>query len=96
MTTPRDAMLDFVPRSAADVEMEIVDGEVLLYRPSQTRAVYLNPTASLIWGLCDGKRSVQEIILLIGQSYPDAGMDLTDDVMATLTQLQESGVLVLG
>ena len=96
MTTPQDAIIGLVPRSAADVETEVVDSEVLLYHPSQTRAVYLNPTAALIWGLCDGKRSVREIIRLIGESYPDASADLTDDVLATLNRLRESGVLVLG
>ncbi len=94
MTEPRDSMIGLIPRSATGVEMEVVDSEVLLYHPQQTRAVYLNPTAALIWGLCDGARTVRDIIRLIGESYPDAGTDLTDDVLATLTQLQESGVLV--
>ncbi len=88
-------MIDRIPIPAAHVEMEVVDEEVLLYHPQHTRAVYLSPTAAAIWGLCDGSRSVREIIRVIGESYPDAN-SLTDDVLATLNQLQESGILVIG
>jgi hypothetical protein len=91
----QNTMIDHIPVPAADVEMEVVDGEVLLYHPQQTRAIYLNPTAAVVWGLCDGSRSVREIIRVIGESYPDAG-SVTDDVLATLTRLRESGVLVAG
>jgi len=87
-------MLDCVPEPAAQIETEIVEGEVLLYHPHDTRAVYLNPTAAVIWGLCDGSRSVREIVRLIGESYPEA-VDLADHVTTTLGQLEESGVLVL-
>lgn len=96
MTIPSGAMNGLVPRAAAGVEMEVVDSEVLLYLSNEARAIYLNATAGLIWGLCDGKRSVEEIIRIIGDSYPDDGPRLADDVLATLTQLKESGVLVLG
>jgi hypothetical protein len=96
MTTPDEHAISIerVPASARDVEMEIVEGEVLLYDPQYTCAVYLNATAALIWGLCDGKRSIAEIIRLIGESYPDAG-DPTREVIAALSELRESGVLVI-
>jgi hypothetical protein len=96
MTTPDEhaTMIDRVPASARDVETEIVGEEVMLYNSENTCAVYLNETAALIWGLCDGKRSVGEIIRLIGESYPDAG-DPTQEVMAVISKLRESGVLVI-
>jgi tetratricopeptide (TPR) repeat protein len=89
-------MIAFIPKSAADIEMEVIEGEVLLYHPQQTRAIYLNPSAAVIWGLCDGTRSVREIIRLIGDSYPEAAATATDDVLRTLKELQENGVLVVG
>ena len=96
MTGSQNTMVDHIPVPAADVEMEVVEGEVLLYHPQKTCAVYLNPTAAVVWGLCNGMRSVREIIRVIGESYPDADANLTDDVLVTLNQLQESGVLVVG
>jgi Coenzyme PQQ synthesis protein D (PqqD) len=91
-----DITIDLVPRPAAEVEAEVLDGEVLLYHPWQTRAVYLNATAAVIWGLCDGNRSVREIIRMIGESYPGSAATLTDDVLVTLKELHENGLLVVG
>jgi hypothetical protein len=96
MTGLHDTIIDHIPVPAADVAVEVVDGEVLLYHPQQSRAVYLNSTAAVVWGLCDGSRSVREIIRVIGEGYPDAGANLTEDVLVTINQLQESGVLVVG
>ncbi|MFZ1883838.1 MAG: PqqD family protein [Rhodoplanes sp.] len=96
MTKLEHTMIDLIPTPAADVAAEVVEGEVLLYHPQETRAVYLNPTAAVIWGLCDGKRSAREIIRVIGESYPDAVTTLTEDVLVTLRELQANGVLVIG
>ncbi len=94
--TELETIIDQIPKPVGNVESEVIDGEVLLYHPQQTRAVYLNPTAAVVWGLCDGERSIREIIRAIDETYPDAGVDLKEDVLATLKQLQESGVLVFG
>jgi pyrroloquinoline quinone biosynthesis protein D len=89
-------MIDFIPKPIAGVETEIIEGEVLLYHPRQTRAIYLNSTAALIWGLCDGNRSAGEIIQMVGESYSDAAATLEDDVLMTLKELQRNGVLSIG
>ena len=89
-------MLDLVPRPGADVEMEVVDGEVLLYHPQRTRVVYLNSTAAIVWALCDASRPVSEIIRTIAECYPEATANLTAEVLATLIELQDNGVLVVG
>jgi hypothetical protein len=94
MTSSNDPMIDLVPKPNNDIEREIVEGEILLYHPQNAQAVYLNSTAAVIWGLCDGTRSVREIIRLIGESYPEAD-ELADQVMITLNKLRESGVLVI-
>jgi hypothetical protein len=56
MTESMGRALDPVPVPVADVKVEVIEGELLLYHPGQTRAVYLNPPAALIWSLCDGQR----------------------------------------
>jgi hypothetical protein len=86
--------IDRIPAPVPDVKVEVIDGELLLYHPRQTRAVYLNPPAAVIWSLCDGRRPVHEIIRLIGESYPESKASLTEDVLATLQQLHDNGVLV--
>jgi hypothetical protein len=90
-----NAIINLVPVPAANIELEIVEDEVLLYDPEHATVVYLSPTAAVVWGLCDAKRSVGAIIDLIREGYPDGGPDLLRDVLVTVTKLQESGVLVV-
>lgn len=85
--------LESVLAPASDVRAEVVGGELLLYHPAQTKAIYLNPSAAVIWSLCDGRRNVQEIIQLIGEGYPEARANLVEDVFATLRELCEQRVL---
>ena len=86
-------MFDLVPVPVADVKAEAIEGELLLYHARHTRAIYLNPTAAVIWSLCDGHRRVGDIIQLIGESYPESKDSLTEEVFATLAQLRDNGVL---
>jgi len=90
------AMIDSIPKPVADVATEVVAGEMLLYEPRQTRAVYLNPTAALVFGLCDGNRSVGDIMRTITECYLDDAASVSDDIFAAVKGLQASGVLVLG
>jgi predicted DNA-binding protein (MmcQ/YjbR family) len=94
-TLSRNVSIDSVPAPGADVRVEVIEGELLLYHPEQTKAIYLNPSAAVIWSLCDGRRRAQEIIDLIAESYPDSKPNLTEEVLATLEELYESRVLMV-
>jgi hypothetical protein len=94
MIPSHDTMIDLIPKPINGIEVEVVEGEVLLYHPQTTRAIYLNSSAAVIWGLCDGTRSVREMIRVISDSYPETN-DLVDHVIVTLNQLQENGALVI-
>jgi len=96
MIEAQNAMIDMVPVPVADVRVETIEGELLLYHPQQTKAIYLNPTAAVIWSLCDGQRRIGEMIALIGESYPESKERLTEDVLATIAQLRDGGVLSTG
>ena len=93
MTASQNAMIDVVPVPVADVRVETIEGELLLYHPQQTKAIYLNPSAAVIWSLCDGRRRIGEIIALIAASYPEPKDHLTEEVFASVAQLRDSGVL---
>jgi len=81
------------PRQTADFRLEELDGELLLYHPGQTTIMYCNSTASLIWGLCDGQRSVQDIIALLSAAYEQAAAAVAADVQATLEQFHQLGAI---
>jgi hypothetical protein len=55
--------------------------------------MYCNSTASLIWGLCDGQRTVQDIIALLSAAYEPAAAAVAADVEATLNQFHQQGAI---
>jgi hypothetical protein len=71
----------------------MIDGELLLYHPTQTKILYCNQTASLVWELCDGRRTVQEIITLLSEAYPEAAETICADVEAILQQFHQHGAI---
>ena len=60
------------PKVNPDYRLETLDNEQLLYDPEQTRVLACNETASLIWRLCDGQRTVDEIAALLADAFPEA------------------------
>ena len=77
------------PRQRPDYRLEKIDDELLLYHPSQTTIMYCNPSASLIWQLCDGERTVEEIISLLSTAYEQLHKDISVEVTTTLEQFYE-------
>ena len=86
-------MFSKIPRQKPDYRLETLDGEMLLYHSGDTKIIYCNQTASLVWQLCDGQRSVERITTLLRNAYPEADDTIADDVTATLSQFAEQGVI---
>ena len=84
-----------LPRPKADYRLEELDGEMLLYHPAETKTIYLNETASLIWSLCDGTRTVADIAKLLEESFPEPGVHLIDDVADTIDRFAADGAVEL-
>lgn len=82
-----------IPRQVSGFTLERLDDELLLYHPGLTRTVHLNETASLIWQLCDGRRSSQQITALLQESYPDGGAQIVEDVETALMRLARDGAI---
>ena len=85
--------LSKIPRQKADYRLEALDDELLLYHPSDTKIMYCNQTASLVWLLCNGERSGQEIVTLLSNAYPDNAQTIAADVTAALQQFAEHGAI---
>jgi len=86
---------DSIPVPDKEFTLEELDNELLLYHPTKTTIVYMNQTASIIWRLCDGKRTVFEIIDLINSSYPEVGARTREDVEATLKTFSDHGAITI-
>ena len=77
------------PRRMSAFRLEKIDDELLLYHPSQTTIMYCNPSASLIWQLCDGELTAQEIITLLGAAYEQPLEAMSAEVTTTLQQFHK-------
>jgi PqqD family protein of HPr-rel-A system len=65
MTVPPE----YRPRKAADVlELDMGDG-VILYNHDSSLVHHLNPSAALLWKLCDGEASVGQLAQEIAEEY---------------------------
>ena len=83
------------PRQKPGFKLEMLDGEVLLYHVASTRIFALNQTATLIWQLCGGQRTVEGITEVLGNAYPDSAHDIAAQVEATLAQFLKQGIIDL-
>ena len=94
-TEEMDMELTGKPRRKPDFRLELLDNEMLLYHPAETKILHFNQTASLIWQLCDGERTAAEMISLLSESYPESAGEVTADVQSTLQQFAEQGCIEL-
>ena len=83
-----------VPKQAFGFFVEEMEGENLLYRLGGHKAIHLNDTATLIWKLCDGSRTVQEIIDLLAKEYPGSETAIAADVREAIELLVSEGALL--
>jgi hypothetical protein len=95
-TEANDEMLESdIPVPNLEFKLEELDDELLLYHPAKTKTVYMNSTASLVWQLCDGERSVGDIAGLLKDSFPEASDSVLQDVEITLKTFVEHGAIEL-
>jgi hypothetical protein len=81
------------PKQQPDYRLEELDDELLLYHPSRTVLMYCNPSASLIWHLCDGQRTVAGIVELLSAAYDQPSDTLTAEITTTLSQFHQHGAV---
>ena len=84
------------PAPLAGFSLEEMDGELLLFHVEQEKVLYCNATAGLVWRLCDGERTLDEIVELLTEAYPEAREKLRGDVVDALGKLSDAGALRLG
>ena len=89
MNTPEKFQLN------KEFKVEKFDNEILLYAVSNTRGIYLNETAYLVWEMCGKGKSFEEIVDTLQQAYPEAAAAIREDVQAAVQSLLENKVLVV-
>lgn len=89
------SILDRVPFVREGYQISEMEGESLLYSHDKMTMFHLNQSAAVIWQLCDGQRTVSEIVDFLTSAYPDLSRQLERDVCSTIQQLVEDDVLRL-
>lgn len=85
------------PRQSDDYQVadrEAMGGEIVLFHPATQQILYSNATGALIWSLCDGQRTVDDIVQLLSAAYPDEGDAIATDVRESLTTFDRYGAIV--
>ncbi len=83
------------PLRRQDVTCRQLDkAETMLFDPETEALHILNPTARLIWELCDGEHTTEDIVAAIKAQYTDTkDRDVLSEVQETLSTFTTQGLL---
>lgn len=87
--------LHLVPAQREGLFSEVLEDEAVVYDRGRKRAVYLSETATVIWHLCDGKRSIEDILKLLSAEYPEAAQQIESDVNEAIAHMSGERIIIL-
>ena len=82
-----------VPIPSADVALQRVNSEAILYDRRNGRAHVINTSAARVWELCDGRSTEAQIAGALAASYAIPVSEVYADVVAILATFRELRVL---
>ncbi len=85
---------DYTPCKRADVlELDMGDG-VILYDNESSLVHHLNPSAALIWHMCDGSGAVSDLACDISEEYALELGTVHNQVMTTIAEFDALGLVL--
>jgi hypothetical protein len=81
------------PKQCAGFLIEQMDGELVLFHPARNIIIHTNDTAALIWQMCDGQNTVDQIVEVLSGAYPDSRAQIAKEVPETIQKLRAQGAL---
>ena len=82
------------PIRESGITVKDMGEETFLYSADEEAIHILNPTAQLIWELCDGEHTVADMERAIRASFAVADEhDVTEDIQRTLDIFADKGLL---
>jgi hypothetical protein len=78
-----------------EFQIETIDGELLLYHAGKDATLFLNETASIIWYLSEGERTVEEIGQMLVESYPENKEQVETDLQEAIQAYIDFGAMEL-
>jgi hypothetical protein len=80
------------PTRREGLEIEEADDGLVVFDPRDDMVHHLNPTAAIIFDLCDGSRDSEEIAQLLAEVY-ELSEPAREDALAGLRGLVERGLI---
>jgi hypothetical protein len=81
------------PRRRGDLNGFPVGNELVLLPADGEHLYALNETGAAIWQLCDGSRSLADVVSTLNERYGGDSTALTLDIAAALSQMQDLGLI---
>jgi hypothetical protein len=84
------------PVHAASVAARVYGSDAVIISPDESMVRMLNPTATRIWQLADGSRSVEEIVAMLTDEFDVDLAQARQSVMRLLTEFSEKRLITWG
>jgi hypothetical protein len=86
--------LESCPKRAEQVIAQKASNDVLLFNMEDGNYYSLNEIGGRIWDLCDGSRSVSQLVTLLATEYEASPEDIEKDITDLLEGLQNGRLIV--
>lgn len=91
-------MLDRIPRKNKNTAWRVIDGETIVIdlerHDLDTKLNILNDTATAIWELCDGKHTVNRILLELKNLYNGEPLEIETQALHCIDELINKKMLL--
>jgi hypothetical protein len=81
------------PKARDDLAVVEIEGEAIIYDDRNGQLHHLNPTATILFNLCDGKSTAKEFAVDIAEVYGLPLRDVERQVRALIREFRQAGLL---
>jgi len=81
------------PKRTKGILSKTLDGETVILKKDDWRCFLLNPTASFIWRLSNGKNSIKNLSRALSIEYDIKGSVAQKDISVLLSHLKRQGLI---
>ncbi len=81
------------PKARDDLAVVELDGEAVIYDEGTGDLHHLNPTATIVFSLCDGTATIREIADDLAEAFTRSPAEVEPQVRRLLLRLRRAGLL---
>jgi pyrroloquinoline quinone biosynthesis protein D len=96
MSEGTETLLDARPRRLEGVLAQEAQGQTVLLRLEDGGYYALDEVGAAVWELCDGSRSVAQMVAALGQQFDAPEATIRADVLEFVEELQDERLLAAG